>query len=62
MKLKSLLLLAVTALAFVSCGTSTITERKAVPPSGSVEGDMPWNTPQAGEGGGALGGMMNQGR
>ncbi len=53
----------ITLLALVCClsaCTPTITERKPVPPLGSDESDMPWNTPQAGEGGGALGGMLNQ--
>lgn len=45
----------------LSCGVPQTAERKPVPPSGSVEGDMPWNTPQEGEGGGMLGGML-QGR
>ena len=47
----------------VSCSVSQLAQdqgRKAIPPQGSTESDMPWNTPQAGEGGGALGGLMNQ--
>ncbi|MDA0767490.1 MAG: hypothetical protein O3A92_11790 [Verrucomicrobia bacterium] len=28
----------------------------------SEESDMPWNTPQPGEGGSAFGGMLDQGR
>ena len=42
------------------CSCSLEQERKPVGPQGSVEGDMPWNTPQAGEGQGAMGGMFNQ--
>ena len=59
MKLIYVLLTSLSFLAFTSSCTSSVAERKPVPPQGSDESDMPWNRPQAGEGGGALGGMMN---
>lgn len=54
-----LLILVSCSLAFLSCGVPSISERKPVPPQGS-EGDLPWNRPQAGEGQGAFGGLLNR--
>lgn len=47
------------ALGFLN-GCSMEGERKPVGPQGSVEGDMPWNRPQPGEGQGAFGGAFDQ--
>ena len=56
--MKSIFTLCGVSLLFFSC--ETISERKPVPPQGSEFSDFPWNTPQEGEGGGALGGFLNQ--
>lgn len=53
-----LLLLALTSLAFLSCADSLATARKPVPAQGSDVGSIPWNRPAAGEGAGALGGLL----
>ncbi len=60
MKFFPIVLLAIYSLFIYSCSLPETAERKPVLPKGSEESDMPWNTPQAGEGGGALGGMLNQ--
>lgn len=46
------------ALGLTGCGT---TEPRPVGPE-SAESNMPWNTPQPGEGTGAFGGAFNQNR
>ena len=53
--------LIVLALGFLG-GCSMEKERKPVGPQGTVEGDMPWNRPQPGEGSGAFGGVFDQPR
>jgi len=57
MHMKSIFILCGFSLFFLSCAA---TEKKGVPPQGSEFSDIPWNAPQAGEGGGALGGLLNQ--
>lgn len=52
-------ILAFISLAFVSCVSPKLTERKPVPPPGSDQiGSQPWNIPQRGEGAGAMGGLL----
>ena len=60
MKHLAMILLAVAgvSLALTSCGT---TEEVPVGPQSS-ESNMPWNTPQPGEGSGAFGGVFSQNR
>lgn len=60
MKTFTLATLGILSLFFYSCSLPETTERKPVLPQGSEESDMPWNTPQQGEGGGALGGILGQ--
>ena len=52
-------LLIVLAFGFL-VGCATEKTRKPVGPQGSTDEYMPWNTPQAGEGQGAFGGMFDQ--
>jgi len=58
--MKSLLSITVAVICtlFISCGVTP--DRKPVPPSGSDEGDMPWNRPSSGEGAGMFGGAMSR--
>ena len=60
MNLLKLTIIALSLFFILSCGVPDTSGRKAVPPQGSDPNNMPWNVPQQGEGGGALGGMMNQ--
>ena len=46
------------ALVLGSCAT---TKQEPIGPV-SDKSDMPWNTPQPGEGGSAFGGLLNEGR
>ncbi len=50
--------MALLGMALTSCGT---TDDGPVGPQ-STESNMPWNTPQPGEGSGAFGGVFNQNR
>ena len=53
-------ILTILSFIFVSCGNSDdVAERKVVHPQGS-DGDMPWNVPIDGQGGGMLGGVLER--
>jgi len=52
--LSSLVIVALVAGCFSSCMTDKEPEKKPVPPQSSA-GKMPWNVPQAGQGGGQFG-------
>ena len=49
------------SLALFSCASNKVDERKAVPPPGSDDSNMPWNVPGEGSSQGAFQGM-NEGR
>jgi len=56
------LLLSFLSLALFSCASNNVAEeRKAVPPPGSDDSNMPWNVPGEGSSQGAFQGM-NEGR
>jgi ABC-type oligopeptide transport system substrate-binding subunit len=53
------LLILTASLTFASCGgTSTASGRQPLPPKGSDESNIPWNTPSGPEGAGMLGGLL----
>lgn len=60
MKMIKFILPALVTFTLFSCTGTEFTERTPVLPKGSEESQMPWNIPQAGEGGGALGGALGQ--
>ncbi|MGB1260600.1 MAG: hypothetical protein ACPG6P_11205 [Akkermansiaceae bacterium] len=53
------LTLGLVSLLLLSCGNNEETVQKPIGPT-SNESDMPWNRPTGPEGGGALGGLMDQ--
>ncbi len=59
MRLTAPALLSLTLFVFTSCSDSVRTaERRPIPPKGSDDSYMPWNTPRAGEGAGGFGGLL----
>ena len=54
-------LLLLSSCALISCGIREDEKvRRPVPPRGSDNSTIPWNAPQAGEGQGVLGGLLQR--